>query len=340
LAVLALLTAAVPAAAAPPVPRNFHGVFAQRPPTASDIARMQAAGVGAIRFPISWQASEQPRGTFHWEASDAYMEAIAEVGAEPLPILFAKPGWVPADASGQPMSTPAARAAWADFCEAVARRYGPGGTFVAEHPGVPPLETWQLWNEPNLRSFWGADPDPAQYATLAEIGSEAIRGVDPEAKIMLAGLAPARRGYKPWQFLEASLPDIDPGTFDIVAIHPYGETIKDVRAQIADARREMAQAGYGGLPLAVTEIGWGSNRSAGRTAAGSLRAQARNLREVYSDLASRRSFQVSQVFWFSWRDLPAEISGCGFCASSGLLRANGRPKPALDAFAASARQLR
>jgi hypothetical protein len=321
------------------VPSDFHGVVAQQPLTGADVSRMRSAGVGAVRFPISWQATEPRPGVFNWANADAYVRAIGEAGAEPLPFLSVKPDWLPTDSTGDPMSTPEARAGWAEFTRAAAERYGPGGSFSAAEPDVPPILTWQLWNEPNLRPFWGADPSPSSYATLAGIGSGAIREVDPGASIMLAGLAPAHRGLKPWMFLARTLPGMSAGTFDVAAIHPYGARMRDVREQMVLARSAMADAGFGGKPLAVTEIGWGSQHSSVPTTSGSLKSQADNLRSVYSTFASRSAWRVSQAFWFSWRDAAAEVDSCGFCASSGLLRTGGRPKPALRAFADSVRVL-
>ena len=41
---------------------------------------------------------------------------------------------------------------WQDFTEALAARYGPGGTFFDSNPGVDdlPIKTWIIWNEQNV----------------------------------------------------------------------------------------------------------------------------------------------------------------------------------------------
>ena len=57
-----------------------------------------------------------------------------------------------------------------------------------------PIRTWQIWNEANF--FYFALPaSPSRYAKLVKISSQAIKAVDPGAKVILSGLfaKPTRR---------------------------------------------------------------------------------------------------------------------------------------------------
>jgi hypothetical protein len=55
----------------------------------------------------------------------------------------------------------------------------------------------------------------------------------------------------------------------------------------------------------------------------------RELRAAYELLGDRGpGWNVARSYWFSWKD----GSGCDFCDSVGLVRKNGTPKPAWDAF--------
>lgn len=56
-------------------------------------------------------------------------------------------------------------AAYAQQCAAMQARY------AAFNP------IWELWNEPNLASYWGAAPDPAAYSRLAIAVAKALRSV-------------------------------------------------------------------------------------------------------------------------------------------------------------------
>ena len=69
------------------------------------------------------------------------------------------------------------------------RRYGVGGALWREHPGLPakPVIHWQVLNEVNGPTS-GEAPSAAGYADFLKLTASAIRGTDPNAKVVLAGL--------------------------------------------------------------------------------------------------------------------------------------------------------
>src|SRR5699024_2453196 len=134
-----------------------------------------------------------------------YLRAIGPSGAKALPFFGAFPDWLETDSSGDPMSTDEARDSWRGFMDAVLDRYGPGGSFVAAVPEAARVHTWQIWNEPNLNTLWAGEADPDSYARMVRTASEVSRDRDPEAEIMLAGLAPANRSIRPWTFMRTLL---------------------------------------------------------------------------------------------------------------------------------------
>src|SRR5437762_133142 len=71
-------------------------------------------------------------------------------------------------------------AAYAAYCAALVRRYGPAGTFWAEHPSTPRLviRAWQIWNEPNLPVYWTTQPFATGYVRLLKAARKAIKAVD------------------------------------------------------------------------------------------------------------------------------------------------------------------
>jgi hypothetical protein len=237
------------------------------------------------------------------------------------------------------------------FVTAAVKRYGPGGTFWAEHgPGVPyetvisnptPIRNWQIWNEANF--FYFAYPvSPFRYAKLVEISSQAIKAADPRAKLILSGLfgaptAHGARGMPATRFLNAlyRVPGIK-ADFDGVALHPYAvdtATLTDVIEGIHDVTAENNDP----IGLYVTEMGWGSQNDFNQVAfEQGIGGQVRQLRAAYTYLIdNQRRLDLKQVYWFSWKDVPG---ACNFCDSVGLFRA-GRgfhAKPAWHAFVALA----
>ena len=57
---------------------------------------------------------------------------------------------------GKAGSPPKRVADYTAYLSALAKRYGPKGTFWSENPTVPkrPIREWQIWNEPNLPYQW------------------------------------------------------------------------------------------------------------------------------------------------------------------------------------------
>lgn len=78
---------------------------------------------------------------------------------------------------------------WARFVAAAVDRYRPGGV-LAQANGWPAgvgVTHWEMWNEPDLDSFW--DASVADYARLLKVGYLAAKNTDPQAVVMHAALA-------------------------------------------------------------------------------------------------------------------------------------------------------
>ncbi len=101
----------------------------------------------------------------------------------------------------------------------------------------------------------------------------------------------------------------------------------------------MKAGGAGEMPLAITEFGWSSSRRALSSLGGSPRRQARHVTRAYRIFSRRPGWKVSEALWFSLHDIGSAAPNCGFCTTSGLLRANGDPKAAWGAFKRSIREL-
>jgi hypothetical protein len=127
-------------------------------------------------------------------------------------------------------------------------------------------------------------------------------------------------------------------TFDGVALHPYAANAGQLRRLTEALRRVIVRNRDRRAGLYLTEIGWGSQRNPRRVAFEvGRRPQARELRRAYGYLIRRRrSLNLKQVHWFTWKDLRG---GCNFCDSSGLFGRGDRfhPKPAWHAFVRIAR---
>jgi hypothetical protein len=348
---LASLALAGTTAAEARVPRDFFGIVPQTPLSAEDTNRMRAGGVDTVRMPVQW-AAVQPtvRSGYLWGGLDAQVAMLSRAHLDFLPFLYGTPRWLSHRETSLPVSTARQRRAWWAFVRALVERYGPRGTFWAEHgPGsadfVPrsPIRKWQIWNEANF--FYFATPaSPGRYARLLKITRPAIKGADRGAEIVLSGLFGNPKQRPPRAMDAADFLDRlyrvrgIKATFDGVALHPYAADAGQLRRLTEALRRVIVRNRDRRAGLYLTEIGWGSQRNPRRVAFEvGWRPQARELRRAYRYLIrNRRSLNLKQVHWFTWKDLRG---GCNFCDSSGLFRRGDRfhPKPAWHAFVRIAR---
>ncbi|HEU4706897.1 MAG TPA: hypothetical protein VFS64_06910 [Solirubrobacterales bacterium] len=314
------------------VPAGFFGVVPQAPLTEGDLARMEGV-VKTVRLPVVWSECEPAPGTYDFAALDAEVGAAAEHGIRAQPFVWGTPERFGPQSARPPLGR-RARSAWTRFLRALVGRYGSSGTFWRGREKREPVRVWQVWNEPNFVVFWRPRPSPAGYARLLRASARAIRGADPGARVALAGLAPVNAGIKTWIFLRRLFRRPGVGRdFDLVALHPYSTTVPELDYQVRRVRRAMAEAGLGGRPLLVGEIGvasWGDFPSPFVTGpAGQATFLEASFRRL---LRMRRRWRIAGVDWFTWRDQRSLDRTCSFCQGAGLLGLDGKPKPAWWAY--------
>jgi hypothetical protein len=346
------------AASAGAVPGNFWGVAPQATPTPEQFQRLKLGGVDSVRIPIEWNAVQANPGSYDWNGVDALVGGAANAGIEVLPFVTGAPAWAvkaavvngAAHATAPlnlPVRTAAQKSGWTTFLTETVRRYGPNGAFWAAHPGIPnrPIHVWQLWNEPNFKYFV-AHPNPAEYGKLVKLSTPVIKGIDPAAKVILAGLfaAPKEAEYrvKPPQayfatdFIE-QLYKKTPGIksqFDGVALHPYTYDYRDIAGHVEELRGVLKAAHDPGKGLWITELGWSAGFKKASNGYNGFEkgpsGQAAQLRGAFGLLKQNQvRWHIKQVFWFSVDDRAAS---CNFCDGSGLFGPGFLARPSWRAY--------
>jgi hypothetical protein len=361
-ALAAVVVLGVFAASAAALPAKFFGVVPQSSLSQEQFNTLKKGKVKSMRIALIWAGVQPTKGAFNWSGFDAEVEKAAKSGIELLPFLVGSPTWaipnatVPgtngAVAPAHLPATGSSATAWTTFLKAAVARYGNGGTFWTEHPAVPdvPIKNWQIWNEPNFKYFV-AKPNPKEYGQLVKISSAAIKSVDPEAQVILAGLfakpAGARHlnasgkvvfgtspNYYGSYFLEQMF-KTNPGIksrFQGVALHPYVARYRQLAPEIEEVRKVLTKAGDGVENLWITELGWSSEPPVGpsNVFAVGQSGQARELKGAFTLLSQDKAkFRLSHVYWFSVDDA-AET--CNFCNGSGLFKKGFIPKKSWTEF--------
>jgi hypothetical protein len=367
-AVLACAVLAGPAAAAPSVPPGFLGVVADRAavdgtvPLGPQMRRMRGDGAEAVGLAFSW-AHTQPYRTMddvphrdrkhftpmgpaqvptNFREIDRLMLAAARAGLQVHPVVITAPHWARLHPSRE-FSPPRDPAEYASFAALLVGRYGPSGSFWAEHPDLraQPIRDWQIWNEPvggdgdaTPSVFW-ADSEPFQtrYVALLKAAHGAIKAADPNARVVLGALV----GLS-WQTLQLIYDAGAGGAFDAVALHPYTGKPANVVRIVRNVREVMDRNGDADEPILITELGWPAFDAASVRRLGFKKAAATQawwLETTFRRLIRQRAqFRLELVLWYTWigRDRSRrdafDHSGLLHLAKNGRLRA----KPALRVF--------
>lgn len=158
--------------------------FVGNVPFHNQLKAATALGFRRVRLAARWGDVERPRGRFTWRPFDDKIAALTRAGISPIIVIFGGNGGYPGL-----MSEGEALTGFARFAGAVAKRYGTG---TPERPIL-----YELWNEPNTKTFWGRPPDPESYAAMAGAACAAIKGERPDARVLALAMegTPVKRPY-------------------------------------------------------------------------------------------------------------------------------------------------
>jgi len=314
----------------------------------SQVASRSGAKWLGERF--DWDKIEPQPGVFNFAHYDHFMLVAARKHEHVMGILYSAPSW----ASPASNVIPTDPSAYADYVAAVARRYGPGGTFWAAHPTLAgyAITTFDLWHEPYYDVGNGGQYDPGRFARLVKAAVSAGRAANPSAKFLLAaemqGESVGSR-YVWWvDALYQAVPDLN-NYFDGVSVHPYGHDIKhrspaivghaytgyDQMRRIEIIRQQFIHHGAGAKPFWATEVGWPTCRHVSNRCV-NTRGQVRSLRTLVRYARTIWSGYVRAVFVYYYNDQRGPRSNPE--NDYGLTYVNHRAKPALRVFRGYARK--
>ena len=183
------------------------------------VARAAEIGVKWTRLGASWSEVENEKGVYSWENTDKAFEIALKNGITPFitvgggnsdyskmttyddPKLAEIYGYRPEP----PIKDPIAMEAFLKYVEAVVERY------------KDKIDYWEVWNEPNHRNYWGAEPDGKEYGRLLVQTAELIRKIDPGCKIIGGAMAGINAEFTD-DFLSVGSDKL----IDIISYHNYG----------------------------------------------------------------------------------------------------------------------
>lgn len=307
---------------------NAHFLWFSPAQQRVQMLRLKELGLAWTRVDLHWDRHEPEEHRFNFQPIDV---TVAGLKALQLKSVFYLVGSAPFASSAGLLGVmgngdqypPSNPAQFAERMVMLAKRY-------------PTVDAWQIWNEPNLPSFWRPLPSPAGYDELLQVSVRELSAAGvPKHRQVMAGMAyysqmPVLGGLMLHEL--AKLGALDLGA--IVAYHPYslkpeGDEPKDkdfiLRARLVNQQlRSMKAAG-----IWATEWGWSSYP-------GPVEEQPIIGEHGQADYLLRRLALMSaqdfdRIFLFALSDLDSRATPRD--RAYGLLRVDGQPKPAYTALA-------
>lgn len=239
---------------------------------------------------------------------------------------------------------------WAEFVFNTVERYRPGGVLASQKGWRrgQGIRYWEIWNEPDYDLFWQGSV--SDYHRLLEVAYKSIKAADPEATVLLGGLAfYDKPGWFP-ALLDLLAANPGPPPFDVASLHHYLSIYNSERL-VRQFRAALDAAGLAHVPLWITESGvsvWDDypatayNVSPGEPFRATMAEQAAY---VIQNSALALYNGVERYYHFMLHD----DCGDGPSSAYGLRQnfgghvcnpAQGRPRPAYAAYRLAASQFR
>jgi hypothetical protein len=293
-----------------------------------DLDGMAATGAAYLRFDLPWSSIEEQPGQFRWGEFDRVVDAAHACGLEVVGLLAYSPEWARPPGSSE-HAPPLVPDDFAAFVTEAVRRYAPRG-----------VDTWEIWNEPNMDLFWGGAPDPAAYTELLIAAYDAAKAVDADATVVSGGLAPVTDApdgdtISPATFVEGMYAAGAGGHFDALGHHPYSFPMlpnddEDTAFRQTPLLHELMEENGDGAKLI-----WGTEFGVPTGSAGFPTTFVAESATVGYDVWRAWPF-TGPLLWYSYRDAGSDRNDPE--DNFGLVTADyHRKEPALSAFEAAIR---
>ncbi|MCF8240334.1 MAG: hypothetical protein K9J16_03035 [Melioribacteraceae bacterium] len=298
----------------------------------NDFKLLQRSGIKYLRISFGWDAIENEKDKYDWLFWDDFVKTgVEEYGITMVPYICYTPAWnspEPVDSAYYWNNPPIDMEEFGEFMFDLVTRY------------KDYIKTWEIWNEPDISIYWRTQ-DVAQFAEFHKIGAKAVRKADPEAKIVLGGIA-----YRP-EWIESLFKDHGVSEYtDIVNCHNYFETwhhnpVEEIADYINDVYNVVNEYGNG-QPIWMAEVGYSTFKQGSMVSTSYTAYYNYEHTPEYQavDLAKRVALvrstgKIDAMAWYEIKDLPPSDEVIGDIYNNkhlGIAYADHSPKPANKAL--------
>lgn len=199
---------------------------------------VSAANIGWVRSDFDMYYCYK-NGKFDFSFYDKLVDAAEARGVKLLPILYIEPNGV--DPVWEHLDV------WSRYVRELVKHFG---------KRLPVLE---IWNEPNIKSFWRFEPNASKYVLVLKSAYETVKSVDPSIRVSFAGVA----GWD-YEYIEEALKLGAANYFDILSIHPYCYPYAPEGTSydkcLDEDKKLLAKYGAAGKRIWITELGWPTHK--------------------------------------------------------------------------------
>lgn len=287
------------------------------------------AGANTFRITFLWDVLEPRRDSwdrYQLRLRDRLVRAYIRRGVRPLIVLQGTPRWARERRLGCNRMCPPRRSMyreWREFAARIARRYDEAVAI-------------EVWNEPNLPTFFRPRPNPRRYAELQAHAYRAVKRANPGMAVGTGGFAGnvvfGRDGSWPiGAFLDVAYENGLKRHMDFLSFHAYPYSARLGRGSLfarvfQEVRSATRRHGDRGRRLWVTEAGYTTTGLEEHRV--SPPAQARLLRRLYRKTLSMPD--VEALIVHTLIDDASRYSRLGPGRGFGVIARSGglAPKPA------------
>jgi hypothetical protein len=287
---------------------------------AATLDAIAASGLTWVRQRFPWAAIEPQPGVYDWARWDRLVDGARARGLRVIAVLDGSPTWARPAAPDNPFAPPHDLRSFGRFASALAARYGDR------------IDSYQIWDEPNIQPHWTGAIDPTAYVALLREGALAVRQAAPRSRVLAAALAPTLElgpyNVSDIRFLREMYDAGAAPWFDVLAAQPFGfaeppgapaDPNRLNFARVALLRAEMERAGDAEKPIWAVRFGW-------RASAQQVAWTAEGIRRAHNEWP-----WLGALLWPAWQpEAPSDDPAWGYA----LIDRSGKPAETLTILAA------
>lgn len=282
------------------------------------IAGIKDTGFSIVRFDFIWSDIEREQGKFDYAKYDRIVDLMNKSGVEISGLLSYSVDWASSGPGHEFFYRPKDNKDFINYVQSTVRRY------------KGKVKYWEIWNEPDSRTYWRPQDSLKSYAVLLQQSYKAIKEIDGSCQVVMGGL---EEGYRlDWLYQAGAK-----GYFDIANFHINIQPTSSAGVTAVGMARKfrliLEKNGDGDKPIWITELGcpgvpqgvvtknWWRGRNPDEN------QQAEYLKSAYSNLLKEKG--VEKIFWAIYKDTDSFGDGIDYF---GLIRRDFSEKPSYKAL--------